>query len=107
MQEKLTEGAYGLIYKGVDLMSPLQKFNRDDDKIGQKKNLLNSNGALIYQPIIFKFTQQIEVNDMEFAALEEILKQAESAGKRDLILRTMIKGSVVVLDNEFVNSSVK
>jgi len=47
------------------------------------------------------------VNDMEFKALEDILKKAVSAGKPDLIPKTMIKGSVVVLDNEFVNSSVK
>jgi hypothetical protein len=30
VQEKLTEGAYGLIYKGVDLMTPLQKFKKDE-----------------------------------------------------------------------------
>ncbi len=57
--------------------------------------------------MIFKFTQQIEVNNMEFQALEDIRRQAKKSGKGDIILKTMCKGSVVVLDKEFVNSPVK
>jgi hypothetical protein len=33
VQEKLTEGAYGLIYKGVDLKTPLQNFKKDEQPL--------------------------------------------------------------------------
>ena len=57
--------------------------------------------------MIIKFTQQIEINDLECKALEDILEKAEANGKGDLMLKTMLKGSVVVLDKDFVNSSLK
>lgn len=56
VQEKLTEGAYGLIYKGVDLMTPFHKAEGINLSLDNERALLNSNGALIYQPVIFKFT---------------------------------------------------
>jgi|TARA_B110000285_G_C14899959_1_gene502753 hypothetical protein len=28
IQEKLTEGAYGMIYKGVDMLSPIESMNK-------------------------------------------------------------------------------
>ena len=64
--EKLTEGAYGVIFKGVDLMTPLVKPSSKNLSPAQEQHYMNSNGEVLYQPVIFKFTQQIEVNDMEF-----------------------------------------
>ena len=110
VQEKLTEGAYGLIYKGIDMKMPLQLTkgkNGEEMDPDMEKVLMNSNGSTIYQPVIIKFTQQIEVNDLECKALEDILAQAEANGKGDLMLRTMYKGSVVVLDKDFINSNLK
>ena len=66
VKKKLTEGAYGLIFKGVDLMTPLVKPSGKNLSAAEERHYLNSNGEVLYQPVIFKFTQQIEVNDMEF-----------------------------------------
>ena len=67
VKEKLTEGAYGLIFKGVDLMTPLVKSVPGEQlSPAMEKHYMSSNGEILYQPVIFKFTQQIEVNDMEF-----------------------------------------
>ena len=56
MKEKLTEGAYGLIFKGVDLNTPIIKPGQKGLSAEEEKLLLNSNGEVIYQPVIFKFT---------------------------------------------------
>ena len=66
VKEKLTEGAYGLIFKGIDLMTPLVKPSSKNLSPAQEQHYMNSNGEVLHQPVIFKFTQQIEVNDMEF-----------------------------------------
>lgn len=50
VNQALGEGSYGLIFSGVDLMNII-----DAGKHGQ-----------VYQPIIFKFTQQHETNEVEF-----------------------------------------
>lgn len=56
VKEKLTEGAYGLIFKGVDLNTPIIKPGQKGLSAEEEKLLLNSNGEVIYQPVIFKFT---------------------------------------------------
>ena len=68
---------------------------------------MNDNGQILYQPIIFKFTQQIAVNDLEFQAFNDVMREAKSQGKGDIVLKTICKGSVVVMDKEFMTSAVK
>ena len=100
VQKKLAEGAYGLIYKGIDLETPLMDPETNDV-------LLDSNQSVVHRPIIIKFTQQMEVNDMEYKAMVETNEMAAKDGKPDLIVQTLIKGSAVVTDPIFVNSDVK
>ena len=52
----LSEGSYGVVFQGVDLMSFI-----DAGKHGQ-----------VYQPIIFKFTQHHQTNDREFNVQQQI-----------------------------------
>ena len=49
VKEKLTEGAYGLIFKGVDLKTPLIK-NKQMKELSpeEEKMCMNSNGEILY-----------------------------------------------------------
>lgn len=48
VKEKLTEGAYGLIFKGVDLMTPIVKPGGNNHCPEEEKLCMNSNGENLY-----------------------------------------------------------
>lgn len=81
----LSEGSYGVVFQGVDLMSFI-----DAGKHGQ-----------VYQPIIFKFTQHHQTNDREFNVQQQIEQNSRNQGLTSVIPRLCGKGQIVLLDPIF------
>ena len=61
----------------------------------------------VYQPIIFKFTQQHEVNEVEVNSQVAITQKAIDVGKGHLFPKMYGKGKIVILDPLFSNTDKK